>query len=86
MNNYLALKTFTNDAIFEEVVHRIKRMHIEQFGKELQFGEVAFVFHDGKFKAIEDRSKLHLYKNTKDTFRAEPVARGIPERLSASGI
>lgn len=65
MNSYLALKTFTNDAIFEEVVHRIKRLHIERFGKELSFGEVAFVFHDGKFKAIEDRSKLYLFRSQK---------------------
>lgn len=83
MNSYLALKSFTNDAIFEEVVHRIKRMHIEQFGKELRFGEVAFVFHDGKFKSIEDRSKLYLFRNSKlegDT--ANQVQ--LPAKISAN--
>lgn len=62
MNTYIALKTFTNDAIFEEVVHRLKRMHLESSGKEFLFGDIAFVFRDGKLQGIEERSKLRLYK------------------------
>ena len=63
MNSYIALKTFTNDAIFEEVVHRLKRLYIEKSGKEFLFGEIAFVFHDGRFQGIEERSKLRIFRN-----------------------
>lgn len=63
MNNYFVLKTFTNDAIFEEVVHRLKRLHLEISGKELRFGEIAFIFHEGQFQGIEDRSKVRVFRN-----------------------
>lgn len=58
----IALKTFTNDDLFEEVVHRLKRLHLEKSGKELLFGEIAFVFHEGKFQGVEERSKLKIFR------------------------
>ena len=58
----LALKTFTNDDLFEEVAHRLRRMHLDKSGKEFLFGEIAFVFHDGKFLGIEEHSKLRIFR------------------------
>ena len=58
----IALKTFTNDDLFEEVAHRLKRLHLEKSGKEFLFGEIAFVFHDGKFQVVEERSKLRIFR------------------------
>ena len=58
----LALKTFNNNDLFEEVAHRLKRLHLEKSGKEFLFGEIAFVFHDGKFQGVEERSKLRIFR------------------------
>lgn len=53
MNSYLALKSFTNDAIFEEAMHRIVRLHIATFGRAPRNEEVVLVVDDGKLKAVE---------------------------------
>ena len=66
MSSYIALKTFTNEDIFEEVAHRLKRMHLEKTGREFLFGEVAFVFHDGRFQGVEERSKLRIFRKQND--------------------
>lgn len=60
--SYLALKTFTNEALFEEVAERLKRLHLQSSGKEFLYGEISFVFHDGRFQGVEERSKLRLYR------------------------
>jgi hypothetical protein len=66
--SYLALKTFTNEALFEEVTHRLKRLHRDMTGREFQFGEIALIFRDGKLQGIEERSKNRLFcpKNSPD--------------------
>ena len=53
--SYIALKTFTDDAIFEEVVHRLKRRFCERNGLEFKFGRIEFVFHEGRFQGIEEK-------------------------------
>lgn len=61
----IALKFFNNNDFSEEAVHRLRRMHWEKSGKELLFGEIAFIFHDGKFQGIEERSKLRIFRAPK---------------------
>lgn len=61
--SHLALKTFTNEALFEEVAHRLRRLAVEKTGKDIQFGEVAFVFHNGKFQMVEERSKNRIFRS-----------------------
>lgn len=60
--SYLALKTFTNDDLFEEVAHRLKRLYVDKAGREFLFGEIAFVFHDGRFLGVEEHSKLRIFR------------------------
>jgi hypothetical protein len=62
MNQDITLKTFTNEVLFTEVARRLKLMHLQSSGKEFLFGDIAFVFRDGKLQGIEERSKLRLYK------------------------
>lgn len=61
--NYIPLKNFSDEAIFEEVAERLKRRYGERSGMEFRFGEIAFVFHEGRFQGIEERSNLKLYKS-----------------------
>jgi len=58
----LALKTFTNADLFEEVAHRLKRLYLEKSGKEFLFGDISFIFHDGRFQGVEERSKLRIFR------------------------
>ncbi len=58
----VALKTFSNEMIFEETAHRLKRLHFEKCGREFLFGDIAFVFHDGRFQGVEERSKLRIFR------------------------
>lgn len=73
--SYLALKTFTNEDLFEEVAHRIRRMTIEKTGKDIQFGEVVFVFHNGRFQMVEERSKNRIFKS--ETPESSPHRRSV---------
>lgn len=58
----LALKTFNNDDLFEEVAHRLKRLYLEKAGKEFLFGEISFVFRDGTLQSVEERSNLRIFQ------------------------
>lgn len=69
----IALKTFNNDDLFEEVAHRLKRLHLEKSGKEFLFGEIVFVFHDGKFQGVEERSKLRIFRRQQTGIERQSV-------------
>lgn len=71
--SYIALKTFTDDAILEEVVHRLKRRFCERNGVEFKFGRFEFVFHEGRFQGIEEKPCFRsYYKPSKSGCAAGP--------------
>lgn len=64
MNNNLAIKFFTDDVLFEEIAHRLRRRSVDLTGRDIRYGEVVFIFHDGKFQMVEERSKNRIFKSS----------------------
>lgn len=63
------ITSISDEALFEEVASRLKRLYRKQHGLEFLFGCFEFVFHQGRFQGIEDRPRYKRYRS--------------PERLNA---
>lgn len=61
MNDF-SLATVSNETLFEEVACRLQKLTRAKTGKDLLFGEVAFVFHNGRFQLVEERSRHRIFR------------------------
>ncbi|MGE0525744.1 MAG: hypothetical protein AB7G93_01130 [Bdellovibrionales bacterium] len=61
-NSKMDLSRFSDADILEEAAERLKRQYRKEHGVEFRFGSFHFVFHDGRFQAVEDwpRSKRYI--------------------------
>ena len=60
-----SIASLSDDAIFEEAALRLKRHYYHENGLEFRHGRFEFIFHDGRFQAIEEhhRAKIYLSPN-----------------------
>lgn len=57
-----SLESWTDQEVIEEAARRLQQLFTEEHGQMLMFGTFRFVFHEGRFQAVEDcpRNKLYL--------------------------
>ncbi|MBX3040530.1 MAG: hypothetical protein KF789_07490 [Bdellovibrionaceae bacterium] len=51
--------------ILEEAAERLKRQYLNEHGVEFRFGSFHFIFHDGRFQAVEDWPRSRRYLSPK---------------------
>lgn len=57
------LKTISNTELIEEAAKRIKALYQEVTGKEYRYGEINFIFLDGKFLGVQEETGHTLYQS-----------------------
>lgn len=56
------LKDISDESLFEEAAHRLQAIYARaNKGRKLLFGFFKWVFHDGRFLAIEECSRNRAY-------------------------
>lgn len=56
------LKDISDESLFEEAAHRLQAIYVRaNKGRKLLFGFFKWVFHDGRFLAIEECSRNRSY-------------------------
>lgn len=59
------LSSVSDAEILEEAAERLKRQYLNEHGLEFRFGSFHFVFHDGRFQAVEDWPRSRRYLSPK---------------------
>ncbi|MBX2987768.1 MAG: hypothetical protein KF802_07700 [Bdellovibrionaceae bacterium] len=59
------LSQVSDAEILEEAAERLKRQYLSEHGVEFRFGSFHFVFHDGRFQAVEDWPRSRRYLSPK---------------------
>lgn len=56
------MEQISDEQVFEEAAKRLKKQFLDETGSEFMYGTFRFVFHDGRFQAVEEwpRSKRYL--------------------------
>lgn len=61
--NVPLLSSAPDSVLFEEAAARLKRLYHEQHGIDFLFGCFEFIFHEGRFQGIEERSRYKRYRS-----------------------
>lgn len=59
------LSKISDEQILEEAAERLKRQYRREHGVEFRFGAFHFVFHEGRFQAVEDWPRSRRYLSPK---------------------